>query len=286
MATAPILVVHGGAGSRALSRARAQEITRSLDRILKQAQQWLKRDANALEVVTRAAMLLEDDELYNAGYGSKIQSDGKIRMSAALMDGARHRFGGCVNVEGVKNPILLARALLRQKDRVLSTQGAQRFARQMGLPFASNYSPKALTEYRAKVAGKTGTIGAIALDRAGRLAAATSTGGRGFEYPYRVSDSPTIAGNFANRMAAVSATGTGEEIVEHGVAARICTLIEAGWPLARAVQHVLRQARGAGGHFGLIALDRHGRVIAGSNTPSLIWGSADLKQRTALGKKL
>jgi len=286
MATEPVLVIHGGAGSKALTRQRALAISRSLDRILHECQGMLIRGASAVEVVTRATILLEDDDHYNAGLGSKIQSDGHIRMSAAIMDGQAPRFAGCVNVEGIKNPILLARGLMRQKDRVLATKGASRFAKEMGLRFSSPFTPKALKDYRAKMEGKTGTVGAVALDMDGRLAAATSTGGRGFEYPFRVSDSPTVAGNFASGHAAVSATGTGEEIVEHAVAARVCALVEAGWSLNRAVTHVLRKARPSGGHFGLIALDRKGRLMAKSNTPVLIWGSANRKQRSAFGRKI
>lgn len=286
MATEPVLVIHGGAGGKVLTRQRAAEISRSLGQILKQCQILLNQGASALEVVTRATILLEDDDHYNAGLGSKIQSDGKIRMSAAIMDGSRRRFGGCVNVEGVKNPVLLARGLMREKDRVLATKGAVRFAKEMGLRFSSPFTPRALSAYRAKIEGKTGTVGAVALDVDGRLAAATSTGGRGFEYPFRVSDSPTVAGNFANDLAAVSATGTGEEIVEHAVAARVCALVEAGWSLNRAVTHVLRKARPTGGHFGLIAIDRRGKFAAKSNTPALIWGAAGLKFTSAFGRKL
>lgn len=239
-----------------------------------------------MDVVTFAARLLEDDPLYNAGKGSQIQSDGHIRMSAALMDGYSRRFGGCVNVEGLKNPILLARALMRKKDRVLAGQGAKRFARELGLEFASPFTAHARKRFLARKAGKSGTIGAVALDSKGRLAAATSTGGRGFEYPFRVSDSPTVAGNFANRFAAVSATGTGEEIVENAAAASVCRLVEAGWSLQRAVEHVLRQARAQGGEFGLIAVDRKGRIVARTNTPLLIWGAVEKRALSVFGGRI
>jgi L-asparaginase len=282
----PVLVIHGGAGSKALSTKRQQEVVKSLRSILESCKRRLLQGASALDVVTQAAMLLEDDELYNAGRGSKIQSDGHIRMSAAAMDGSTRRFGGCVNVEGVRNPILIARGLMRKKDRVLSGAGAARFARELGLRFSSPFTAQTLKDYKARKSGKSGTIGAVALDRKGRLAATTSTGGRGFEYPFRVSDCPTVAGNFANRFAAVSATGTGEEIVENAVAASVCRLVEAGWSLKRASEHILKQSRSRGGEFGLIAVDREGQIFARTNTPLLIWGSVQGQTLSALGKKL
>jgi len=215
----PLLLVHGGAGSKAMSEERHRAYVESLKRILEQAYPVLARGGSAVTAVVRAVELLENDPLYNAGLGSKIQSDGKIRMSASLMDGRRLRFSGCVNVEGLKNPIRLAKLLQTRGDRVLAEAGARQFAREAGLPFASPFTPRARADFKRRRQGKSGTVGAVALDRKHRLAAATSTGGRGFEYPHRVSDTPTVAANFANRL--VSASGVGEEIVEHAVAARI-----------------------------------------------------------------
>jgi L-asparaginase len=218
----------------------------------------------------RAIELLENDPLYNAGLGSKIRSDGKIRMSASLMDGRRLRFSGWVNVEGVKNPIRLAKLLQTRDDRVLAEAGARQFAREAGLSFASPFTPRA----RADLQRKTGTVGAVALDRKHHLAAATSTGGRGFEYPHRVSDTPTVAATFANRLGAVSATGVGEEIVEHAVAARICAFLEAGFSLKAATQRVLAQVRRNRAQFGWIAVDCHGQMQAVTATKTLIWARA------------
>jgi L-asparaginase len=127
MAPRPVLVLHGGACSKALRATHFAEVTDSLRRILQSCYPALNADASAVEVVTRAVSMLEDDPLYNAGFGSRIQRDGKIRMSASIMDGSKRRFAGCVNVEGVKNPTRLARALMRTKDRVLSGEGAKRF---------------------------------------------------------------------------------------------------------------------------------------------------------------
>lgn len=270
----PLLVVHGGAGARAISAERHRIYVESLERILKETYPLLVRGGSAVTAVVRAVELLENDPLYNAGLGSKIQSDGRIRMSAALMDGRRLRFSGCVNVEGVKNPIRLARSLQNRADRVLSGAGARSFAGAAGLAFASPFTPRARDDFKRRQQGKSGTVGAVALDRKHHLAAATSTGGRGCEYPHRVSDTPTVAANFANHLAAVSATGVGEEIVEHAVAARICALLESGVSLAAATRRVLGQAKRNRGQFGWIAVDRHGQVQTVTTTKSLIWAQA------------
>jgi L-asparaginase len=271
---APLLVIHGGAGSKALNEERRQSYIESLTRILEETWPMLARGGSAVTAVVRAVELLENDPLYNAGLGSKIQSDGRIRMSASLMDGRRLRFSGCVNVEGVKNPIRLARRLQARQDRVLAEAGARQFAREAGLPFASPFTPRARADFKRQQQAKSGTVGAVALDRKHGLAAATSTGGRGFEYPHRVSDSPTAAATFANHLGAVSATGVGEEIVEHAVAARICAFLEAGLSLKAATQRVLSQAKRDRAQFGWIAVDRHGEVQAVTATKILIWAQA------------
>jgi L-asparaginase len=270
----PLLLVHGGAGAKAINEERHRAYVESLKRILEQTYPLLARGGSAVAAVVRAVELLENDPLYNAGLGSKIQSDGKIRMSASLMDGRRLRFSGCVNVEGVKNPIRLAKLLQTRSDRVLAEAGARQFAREAGLPFASPFIPRTRADFKRRRQGKSGTVGAVALDRKHHLAAATSTGGRGFEYPHRVSDTATVAATFANRLGAVSATGVGEEIVEHAVAARICAFLESGLLLKAATQRILTQVRLTQGQFGWIALDRHGQVQAVTTTKTLIWGQA------------
>jgi L-asparaginase len=271
----PVLVIHGGAGSKIRSLEQHRELTRSLESILNLAYPILLKGGSSLEAVHRAVMALEDDSLYNAGKGSKIQSDGQIRMSASIMDGKRRRFAGCMNVEDLKNPIRLARALLNEPDRVLSGEGARQMAKKLKLPLASPFTDHQIAAYKARRRGKSGTVGAVAVDTQGRLAAATSTGGRGFEFPFRVSDSPTIAGNFANRHCAVSATGHGEQIVECAVASTICRQIESGARLETAVAKLLKDARREGGDFGLIAVDRRGHICTSTNTACLIWASAD-----------
>lgn len=277
MKSQPVLLIHGGAGGKVASRERHAILTASLERILTEVYPRLEKGESALKTVTFAVSLLENDPLYNAGKGSKIQSDGHIRMSAAVMDGERRRFAGCVNVEGVKNPIRLAEALLKRQDRVLSGEGARRFAKDLGLAFASPFTDAQVKKFVARKGGKSGTVGAVALDSKGRLAAATSTGGRGFEYPYRVSDSPTTAGNFANSLCAVSSTGRGEEIVEFSAASTICAYMETGLTLAKAVKRLFTQAKRRHVEFGVIALDSKGHFTATTTTDSLLWGAASPK---------
>ena len=270
----PLILVHGGAGAKAIDEERRRAYVESLKRILEQTYPLLTRGESAVTAVVRAVELLENDPLYNAGLGSKLQSDGKIRMSASLMDGRRLRFSGCVNVEGVKNPIRLARLLQTRRDRVLAEAGARKFAREAGLPFASPLTPRARADFERLQQGTSGTVGAVALDLKHHSAAATSTGGRGREYPHRVSDTPTVAANFACRFGAVSVTGVGEEIVEHAVAARICAFLESGLSLKAATQRVLTQVRRNRAQFGWIALDQHGLVQAVTTTKTLVWGQA------------
>lgn len=278
--TEPVLVIHGGAGRGLIIGDTHRELAESLSRVLDDVFPLLKKGASALHAVTRAVELLENDPLYNAGRGSKIQSDGKIRMSAAIMDGHHQRFAGCVNVESVKNPVHLAHALLDHEDRVLSGPGAKAYAKRIGLPFASAYTPQRKAEFHARRQGKTGTVGALALDRRGRLAAATSTGGRGYEFPCRVSDTPTVAGNFANRFSAVSATGIGENIVDFATSASICALVQGGLSLKTAVSQIMLPARRRKAGFGLIALDFRGRFEVCTLTPSLIWAAQTHRART------
>jgi L-asparaginase len=259
---------------------------RSISEILDQSFALLLEGASAAEAAVYAAQLLEDDPLFNAGFGSKIQSDGVARMSAGLMNGDELRFSGVVNVEGLRNPIRLAEILQMENDRTLSASGARRFARARGLPNRSPVTPHAWAEFKRKLRGKSGTIGVVALDTHGKLAAATSTGGKGFEVPGRVSDTPTVAGTYANKVAAVSATGTGEEIVEHAVAARTVCKVECGVSLKNAVSSTMRDAKSVRAQFGLIALNHDGDYQAATTTPFLIWGVRSKEKKEVCPKPL
>jgi L-asparaginase len=268
------LIVHGGAGGGRWTAARREQQRASVAAILSEVFSELKRGRSALDCVARAVVLLENDPLFNAGRGSKIQSDGHIRMSASIMDGEKRRFAGCVNVERVKNPVLLAQSLLREEDRVLSETGAQAYAKKRKLAFASAFTEEQLQSFRRQKKGKTGTVGAVALDRNGKLAAATSTGGKGGEIPHRVSDTPTVAANYATRECAVSATGIGEEIMEFAVAASICANVQSGIPVQQASRQLIRAAKKEKAEFGFIALDKSGTFSAAKSTPHMVWGVA------------
>jgi len=252
--------------------------------------------------VVNAVRRLEDDPLFNAGTGSKLQVDGRARLSAAAMDGEEERFGGVVNVEGLLNPVLLARALMDDDDRVLAGAGALERARQLGLPEGEVRTAERVAEWQARtggpamsvagacdslagpcdppagpadpLAGRTGTVGAVARDDQGHMAAATSTGGRGLEAVGRVSDTPTVAATYANAHAAVSLTGVGEDIVDGALGARLVTLVEAGQPLERARQHLRAACRRRGWQAGFIAVDASGAWVVEHSTPAMSWWMA------------
>ena len=267
----PVLIIHGGARGtypRPTMDALFRNTTRS---ILLQAYEVLEKGGSAMDAAVLATALLEDHPIYNAGRGSKIQADGKIRLSASLMAGEDLRFSGVVNVQGLKNPIHLAQRLNRENSRTLSDRGAASKAREWGLKFRSPYTPGRIDEFEKAKYGKTGTVGAVALDRRGRIVAATSTGGRGMEWPGRVSDTPTVAGNYANQFVGLSATGVGEQIVDFALCAKIATRVEDGMSVQEAMKKSFREARKRDYHFGAIALGKDGSYSALTTTPFMLW---------------
>ena len=259
----PALMIHGGAGAREGVHTTFRRYADSLERVVEAA--WLVLlEEGARAAVVAAVRALEDDPLFNAGLGSRLQADGVARMSAALMDGRRGRFSGVVNVERIRHPIDVADHLQGARHAVLAGEPASRYAREV-LRMA-DFDP--VTEHRREeyargAAGRRGTVGAVALDAAGELWAGTSTGGVGHETAGRMSDSATVAGNYAGRNAAVSCTGIGEQIVDHAAAARVVLRVEDGAGLEAAVARSLREADERGLEYGLIALDAAGRAVAG-----------------------
>ena len=203
----PALIIHGGAGG-ARTRAAREEIRQSLAGIARAAWSMVLDGAPALDVAVEDARMLEDDPLFNAGLGSKLQSDGAARFSAALMDGEHECFSGVINVEGLLNPIQLCRHLQTARDRVLAGEGALRLARDLGLPEGNVITDAARENWQRALEGETGTIGAVIRDQSGHIAAATSTGGRGGAVGR--DDSATVAGNFASPGGGASCTGIGE----------------------------------------------------------------------------
>lgn len=271
------LIIHGGFFSESGTN---QEIKRAKQEALAtiaEASYTFLKTHPAMQTAVYAVSLLEDCELFNAGYGSQIQSDGKIRMSAALMDGSTERFSGVINVEDVKNPIQVAEKLLPLQDRVLSGSGAKDFAREHYFPYFNPQSPQRKHEYEQKLQNsvRLGTVGCVVLDGFGNLAAATSTGGKGFEIPCRVSDSATVAGNYANRFAAVSCTGVGEDIMSGAVAAKIVTRITDGFKLSDACEKTLTELNEFDGFAGVIGIKANGEIYHADTHPYMVWASYD-----------
>jgi L-asparaginase len=270
------IIIHGGFFSESNTNQETKLAKQeALLRIAKESYDYLKNHT-ALETVVFATSLLEDDALFNAGIGSQIQSDGKIRMSASVMDGKSQKFSGVINVEDVKNPVQIARILLGFDDRVLSGEGATQFARQNGFEEFSTEIPQRKAEYKAKLAGTgIGTVGCVAFDQNGDLAVATSTGGKGFEIVGRVSDSATVAGNYANAFCGVSLTGVGEDIVSGAVAAKIVTRVTDGFTLEAAFEKTFEELRPYDGFAGAIAIDYKGNMYHQDSYPTMVFASFD-----------
>ncbi|MEQ9671134.1 isoaspartyl peptidase/L-asparaginase [Coleofasciculus sp. G2-EDA-02] len=286
----PKLIIHGGAGSALKTKDATQAVRDSLYKILDEIYALLLAGANAREAVIRGCQLLEDEPRYNAGTGSVLQSDGQIRMSASLMDGKYQRFSGVINVSRIKNPIELAKILQDCPDRVLSDYGAAELVRQVNAPIFNPLTEKRLQEWlqerqdnfeRAMAdvvsepellsseAGR-GTIGVVALDSQGCLAAGTSTGGKGFERIGRVSDSAMPAGNYANLKAGVSCTGIGEDIIDECFAARVVVRVTDGLSLADAMARSIKEAKENQRDLGAIAIDATGAIAWGKTSQILL----------------
>jgi L-asparaginase / beta-aspartyl-peptidase len=291
-----VIALHGGAGT--LTRA---ELTRrgerryrvALEAALRAGDAVLRRGGSALDAAAAAVVMMEDDPLFNAGRGAVYNAAGRHELDAAIMDGATLRAGAVCAVRRTKNPILAARAVMESTPHVmLAAAGADRFAREHGLPivapgyFGTTRRHAALRRERRRQRGQLarsgateadrhGTVGAVALDARGNLAAATSTGGYTNKREGRVGDTPIIgAGTYADNAAcAVSGTGTGEyfmrALLAHDVAARMRYL---GEPLAQAAARALARVTALGGTGGLIALDGSGRLAMPFTTEGMYRG--------------
>lgn len=270
------VIIHGGFFSESSTNHETKVAKQqALLRIVKDSYAYLQNHS-AVETVVYAVSLLEDDELFNAGIGSQIQSDGKIRMSASLMDGETQKMSGVINIEEVKNPIQVAEILMKVDDRVLGGSGATNFARQHGFEKFTTEIPQRKEEYEAKLASTgTGTVGCVAIDQNGKIAAATSTGGKGFEIPGRISDSATVAGNYANSFCGVSLTGVGEDIVSGAVAAKIVTRVTDGFSLKKAFEKTFDELKPYDGFAGAIAIDKDGNIFHQDSHPSMVFASFD-----------
>ena len=296
------LVIHGGAGTIAPSRmtmAIERDLRTGLQRSLEAGYGILKNGGSSLDAVVAAVRVMEDDPLFNAGRGAVFTSAGTNEMDAAIMDGKTLKAGSVGGLKHVRNPITLARAVMDQSPHVMFVgEGAEAFARQIGIElvdekyFYTEERWNALqrvqkAEAEARTTGKEsavsdqdrhGTVGAAALDQAGNLAAATSTGGNTNKRPGRLGDTPIIgAGTYANnRTCAMSGTGDGEYFMRLVAGHEISALMEhRGLPLAQAAQAVVDQITKMGGAAGLIAIDRNGNVALPFNTAGMYRGYVD-----------
>ncbi len=271
------IIIHGGffseSGTNNEVKIAKQE---ALTEIIKKSSSYLKTHS-ALQTVIYAVSLLEDCPLFNAGLGSQIQSDGKIRLSASLMDGKSKKFSGVINIEDVKNAIQVAEKLMSEEDRVLSGSGALEYARQNGFEYFNPETPQRRKEYEEKLNASIGlgTVGCVALDKDGNIAAGTSTGGKGFEIPGRVSDSATVAGNFANSSAGISCTGVGEDIVSAGLSVKIVTRVTDGMSLKDASRKSFEELKPYDGFAGIIGISSIGEIYHCDSHPYMVWAAYD-----------
>ena len=253
----PALAVHGGVGE--LTADGLEDARRGCDAAARAGWQVLAAGGAVLDAVEAAVRVLEDDPVFNAGYGSVLQRDGRVRTDAALMHGPDRRAGAVASVTGVRNALTLARRVLEDGRHVLLVgDGAEAFAGQCGI---RRQAPEELV---APAQGQRwqrhhGTVGCVAVDGQGRLAAGTSTGGTFDALPGRVGDSPLVgAGTWADSRVAVSCTGHGESIIRAGLAAGVAWRRRDG-ALETAVAEALAELDSAvGGKAGLIAVDARG----------------------------
>jgi beta-aspartyl-peptidase (threonine type) len=279
-----IIAIHGGAGVMRRDKPGEAHLA-----VLRHALDAAYQEKSALEAVTAAVVVLEDSPLFNAGRGSCLNADGEVEMDAAIMEGASLRAGAVAAVQRIRNPILAARAVMENTGHVLlSGKGAERLARAHNLRLeAPAYfrTAKRVAALRKKLTNYHGTVGAVALDRDGNLAAATSTGGYTGKLPGRIGDSPLIgAGTYADNAAcAVSGTGLGEAFIRaavaHDVAARMLYLRES---LSKATAAALNSVARLGGDGGLVAVDRRGNVVMPFNSEGMYRACIDRRGKRQL----
>jgi beta-aspartyl-peptidase (threonine type) len=280
------LALHGGAGTispEQITPALERDLRAGLQCSLEAGRDILRDGGSSLDAVTAAVRVLEDDPLFNAGRGAVFTGAGTHEMDAAIMEGRTLMAGAVGSVKRVKNPILLARAVMEKSPHVLlAGPGAEDFARELGHEivddeyFYTEQRWQALERVRntsnLSDQDRHGTVGAVALDQAGDLAAATSTGGNTNKRPGRIGDTPIIgAGTYANNATcAVSATGDGEFFIRAVAAHDLAALLEyRGITLAEAAQSVIEKIGRLGGTGGLIAVDRAGNIALPFNTTGM-----------------
>lgn len=288
------LAIHGGAGTIARENMSAEEdaaYRASLQAALDAGAKVLADGGEALDAVEAVILLLEDDPRFNAGRGAVFTWEGGHELDASIMDGRDRDAGAVAGVTNIRHPILLARKVMTDSPHVmLAGKGAETFAEEQGLEtvpaewFGTDFRREALERMKAKelsaldVDAKFGTVGAVALDRNGNLAAGTSTGGMTGKRWNRIGDAPVIgAGTYAdNRSCAVSATGWGEYFIRVGVAKAICARMELAGDSAQAASDaVMADVKALGGDGGVIVVSSSGDAIYSFNTSGMYRGRAN-----------
>lgn len=280
------LVIHGGAGVilRAdMTPEREAAYEAALQEAMEAGADVLRGGGEAIDAVQAAVLVMEDNPLFNAGYGAVFTADARHELDAAIMDGRDRNAGSVAGVTRVKNPILAARAVMDQSEHVMfAAGGADAFAEAQGLEMVDNTYfdtdwrrealQRVLDERMRTAADRHGTVGAVAIDVNGNLAAATTTGGMTAKAAGRVGDTPLIgAATYAeNGVCAVSATGHGEYFIRVGVAKTICDRVKLlGEPVDAAAQVALDEVAALGGDGGVI-------VIGGDGVPAFVFNSAGM----------
>lgn len=298
------IAIHGGAGTitrNSMTAELEKDYITTLTEALRKGHEVLMKGGSSLDAVELAVRHLEDSPLFNAGKGAVFTFDGRNELDAAIMNGADRKAGAIAGVSVIRNPITAARAVMEKSPHVMLTgRGAEIFATEQGLDivdpsyFWTERRWKALQREKERMSAasstktsslgedsdrKFGTVGAVAVDRSGNLAAATSTGGMTAKRWGRVGDAPLIgSGTWAsNESCAVSATGHGEFFIRWAVAHDIAALVEyKGMPLREAADEVIqKKLKRAGGEGGVIAIDRRGNIAMPFNSEGMYRGSID-----------
>lgn len=289
------LVIHGGAGGpRDSEDAEKNQARRAaLETAARRGEEILAHGGSALDAVEAVIQILEEEASFNAGVGAVMNAQGIHELDASIMDGSNLRCGAVSGVTCIRHPISAARQVMTQTRHVLlQGPGAEEFAKRAELEIVPNefFTAPDMVELRDRLRANQpaqpaddhcGTVGCVALDQQGHIAAGTSTGGLPGKMPGRVGDSPIIgAGTYANdATCGISCTGTGEEFIRHAAAHSVSMLMElTDMSLNEAVSNVLRE-RLANGDGGLIAIDRDGTICADFTTASMAWAAADSSGR-------
>lgn len=288
------LAIHGGAGvilPERMSSEKEADYRAKLADSLSAGEGVLKEGGTAMDAVVAAVCVMEDSELFNAGKGAVFSHEGRNEMDACVMDGASMDAGAVAGVTRIRNPVVAAHRVMTHTGHVmLMGEGAEEFAAEQNVPFEepsyfhTDWRWEQLQKARAlgdetsldHSDHKFGTVGAVALDVHGNLAAATSTGGMTNKRYQRIGDTPVVgAGTYAqNATAAISTTGHGEYMLRYTVARDVCALMEfKGLSLADAAREVVQERLGkAGGDGGLVAVDGEGNIVLEMNTPGMYRG--------------